>query len=111
MSRTSPLRLLVPLILVVAYSAPAWAACTSVGTVCTNSPSGAAGSVEWVCTADTIDKFQYYDGSSWLDFPISSTTGTQCGVAGTQGPGAFKYGNKAAHPSSEHDFEYCDNTD
>src|ERR1700687_5315271 len=99
MSRPSPLRLLVLLILVVACPAPAGAGCDT-------SPAGAtAGAREYVCA--TPNKLKYYDGSSWLDFPISGT-GTQCGVVAGSTAGTLKYGNTPAHPSAEHTFEYYD---
>lgn len=106
MRRLPPLLLLTLFALVLACPAPARAACaTTPASTCTTSPgapAAGAGSREYVCTGDTINKFQYYDGFTWQTFSLKSSAGTEC--VSPMGPGAWNYGQTA-----DFDWEYCDN--
>src|SRR5690348_14111244 len=102
MRRRPPLLLLALLVLVMGYPAPARAGCVSspgAPAACPSAPCD--GSREWVCSSAAStpnNKFQYYDGSGWLDLGFSGT-GTEC----SGGAGALKYGRTA-----DHDEEYYD---
>lgn len=76
--------------------------------VCINSGSlgtPAAGTREYVCSSSgnaLNNKFEYYDGTSWLDVGFSGTgTGADCTNA-AMAPGSTKYSTTAKN------LEYCD---